>query len=243
MAAMVGARSAAMAFNRLVDLPFDRANPRTAARALPAGRIGTSFVIVFVLVSSALFVLAAAMLNRLALALAAPALAVIFGYSWTKRFTWWSHAVLGLALACAPVGAWVAVRGEIGLPALGLALAVVLWVAGLDIIYACQDVEFDRGARLRSIPESFGVARALWISGLLHLMMVGVLGTLFLVQGLGALSLGGLILVAVLLGYEHTLVRPSELERVDTAFFSVNGWISILLFAITSIDIIRHHPL
>jgi 4-hydroxybenzoate polyprenyltransferase len=240
--AMVGARSAAMAFNRLADLRFDRENPRTAGRALPRGEVSVPFVVGFVIASSAALVLAAAMLNRLALALSPVALAIVFFYSWTKRFTWSSHFFLGLGLACAPIGAWVAIRAEIGLPALALGLAVLLWTAGLDVIYACQDVDFDRRSMLHSIPERFGVRAALWISGILHAGMVFLLAWLFVDQGLGVLSLAGLAAVAVLLIYEHSLVRPSDLSRVNTAFFTVNGCISILLFVLTGIDILGIHP-
>jgi 4-hydroxybenzoate polyprenyltransferase len=242
LVAMVAARSAAMGFNRLVDLRYDRANPRTSARALPRGLIGAGFVAGFVAVSALVFVAAAAMLNPLAGVLSPVALAIVFFYSWTKRFTWGSHFFLGLGLACAPIGAWVAVRGEIGFPSLVLGLAVLLWTAGLDVIYACQDVEFDRGARLHSIPQRFGVPAALWISALLHLAMVLLLAWLFRREGLGPLSLLGVGAVAALLAYEHSLVRPSDLSRVNTAFFTVNGWISIVLFVVIGVDILRRTP-
>lgn len=237
--AMIGARSAAMAFNRLVDLPFDAKNPRTASRALPRKRLSREFVILFILASSAAFIGAAAMLNPLALKLSPVALAIIFLYSFMKRFTWSTHFFLGLALACAPVGAWVAIRGSIsGIPLL-LGLAVMLWVAGFDIIYACQDVGFDRNEKLFSIPKRFGIPRALWISGFLHACMIVLLGFLYRRMQLGALSLAGLGVVAILLAYEHSLVRPSDLSRVNAAFFTVNGWISVLLFVTTGIDILR----
>jgi len=237
--AMIGARSAAMAFNRLVDLPFDAKNPRTASRALPRKRLSREFVILFILASSAVFIGAAAMLNPLALKLSPVALAIIFLYSFMKRFTWSTHFFLGLALACAPVGAWVAIRGSIsGIPLL-LGLAVMLWVAGFDIIYACQDVGFDRNEKLFSIPKRFGIPRALWISGFLHACMIVLLGFLYRRMQLGALSLAGLGVVAILLAYEHSLVRPSDLSRVNAAFFTVNGWISVLLFVTTGIDILR----
>jgi 4-hydroxybenzoate polyprenyltransferase len=238
--AMVGARSAAMAFNRLVDLPFDTRNPRTAGRALPRGLLSTTYVAVFVIAAAAVFVFASAKLNLLALALSPVALGIIFLYSYTKRFTWGTHLFLGAALACAPIGAWIAVRGELSGPPLLLGLAVALWTAGFDIIYSCQDVDFDRGERLYSIPKRFGIAAALWISGLLHAAVIGLLALLFWDQGLGLLSLAGLGIVSALLAYEHSLVRPSDLSRVNTAFFAVNGWISMLLFAVTSIDLILH---
>lgn len=227
-----------MAFNRLVDLPFDAQNPRTSGRALPKGLVSKTFVVVFVVISAVVFVTAASMLNRLALLLSPVALAIIFFYSFTKRFTWGTHLFLGLSLACAPIGAWVAIRGEISLVPLILGLAVMLWVAGLDIIYACQDVDFDRQHLLHSIPKRFGIRRALWISAWLHLCTVGVLAFLFWKAGLGKISLVGLGLVAGLLGYEHSLVKPTDLSRVNTAFFTVNGWISILLFVTTSADIL-----
>ena len=240
LVAMVAARSAAMAFNRLVDLPFDARNPRTAGRALPRKQLSGSFVAGFILASAAALVFAAAMLNRLALLLSPVALAIVFLYSYMKRFTWGTHFFLGLSLACAPVGAWVAIRGTIaGVPLL-LGLAVLLWVAGFDIIYACQDVEFDRGEPLHSIPKRFGVARALWISAALHAGMVILLAGLFRHLELGILSLAGLAAVTVLLAYEHSLVRPADLSRVDAAFFSINGWISILLCTTTGIDIFWH---
>jgi len=236
--AMVGARSAAMAFNRLVDLPFDARNPRTANRALPQKQLSKGFVVVFILASSAVFVFAAAMLNSLALSLSPVALAIIIFYSYMKRFTWTTHFFLGLSLACAPVGAWVAIRGNISQVPLLLGLAVILWVAGFDIIYSCQDVAFDQGERLHSIPKRFGIARALWISGFLHACMVILLALLFLRMGLGVLSLAGLGLATVLLAYEHSLVRPSDLSRVNAAFFTINGWISVLLFVTTGMDIL-----
>jgi 4-hydroxybenzoate polyprenyltransferase len=236
--AMVGARSAAMAFNRLVDLPFDARNPRTANRALPRKLLSRSFVVAFVMVSSLALVFAAFMLNRLAFMLSPAALAIVFLYSYTKRFTWLTHVFLGISLACAPVGAWIAVRGDIRSTPLLLGLAVILWVAGFDIIYSCQDLEFDRREPLHSIPKRFGLAGALWISALLHLVMVVVLGLLFWREGLGAISLAGLGLVAVLLAYEHSLVRPSDLSRVNAAFFTVNGWISVLLFVATGLDLL-----
>ncbi len=236
--AMAGARSAAMAFNRLVDLPFDARNPRTANRALPRRQLSKGFVVVFIMVSSVLFVFAASRLNRLALELSPVALAIIFFYSYTKRFTWWTHFFLCLSLACAPLGAWIALRGDLTLTPLILGFAVMLWVAGFDIIYACQDLEFDQREQLFSIPKRFGIAAALWISGILHLAMVAILAWLFLREGLGGLSLLGLAAVALLLTYEHSLVRPKDLSRVNTAFFTVNGWISVLMFAATLADLL-----
>ncbi len=236
--AMVSARSAAMSFNRVVDRSYDARNPRTANRALPLGLLRESFVIGFILVASGLLIFAAYMLNPLAFKLSPIALAIVFFYSYTKRFTWCTHLFLGLSLACAPIGAWIAIRGDIAAVPLILGGAVILWVAGLDVIYSCQDVEFDRDQPLHSIPKRFGITGALWISGLFHLIMVGVLAFLFWYEGLGAISFVGLVLVAVLLAYEHSLVRPSDLSRVNTAFFTINGWISVLLLVTTGIDIL-----
>lgn len=236
--AMVGARSAAMAFNRLVDLPFDARNPRTLNRALPRKLVSRNFVVAFIFASSALLVFAASRLNRLSLELSPVALGIVFVYSYAKRFTWLTHVFLGISLACAPVGAWIALRGSISLSPLILGLAVVFWVAGFDVIYSCQDVEFDHRELLYSIPKRFGVTAALWISAALHLAMLGILGFLFWREGLGFISLSGLAVVGLLLAYEHSLVRPTDLSRANTAFFAINGWISILLFATTIIDLL-----
>ncbi len=168
------------------------------------------------------------------------ALGIVFFYSYTKRFTWLTHLFLGISLACAPIGAWIALRGSISLSPLILGLAVVLWVSGFDVIYSCQDVEFDKGASLYSIPKRFGVGAALWISAALHLVMVGILGFLFWREGLGGISFLGLAVVGLLLAYEHSLVRPADLSRANTAFFTINGWISILLFTTTVIDLLRN---
>jgi len=240
--AMVGARSAAMAFNRLADLPFDSRNPRTVNRALPRRLISKGFVIGFIIVSSAALVFAASRLNRLSLALSPLALAIVFFYSFTKRFTWLSHIFLGIALAAAPVGAWIALRGSIDAAPLILGLAVVLWVSGFDIIYSCQDLDFDRKESLFSIPGRFGTTAALRISVLFHLVMIGILAFLFWKENLGMISYIGLAVVGLLLAYEHSLVRPADLSRANTAFFTVNGWISILLFASTMIDLLWFLP-
>jgi 4-hydroxybenzoate polyprenyltransferase len=238
--AMVGARSAAMAFNRLVDLPFDAKNPRTVNRALPQRLLTGSFVVAFIVASSAVLIFAASRLNPLSLALSPAALGIIFFYSYTKRFTWLTHIFLGISLACAPIGAWIAIRGSISWSPIILGVAVALWVAGFDVIYSCQDVEFDKGESLYSIPKRFGIAAALWISAALHLVMVGILAFLFWREGLGAISLSGLGIVALLLSYEHSLVRPTDLSRANTAFFTMNGWISVLLFLTTAIDLLRN---
>ena len=234
--AMVGARSAAMAFNRLVDLPFDAKNPRTANRALPRGLVTKGFVVGFIIVSSAALVFAASRLNTLSLALSPVALTIVFFYSFTKRFTWLSHVFLGLALASAPIGVWIALRGTIEASPLVLGLAVLLWVSGFDIIYSCQDVDFDGKEPLYSIPKRFGTAAALRISILFHLIMIGILAFLFWKEGLGTISYIGLSVVGLLFVYEHSLVRPGDLSRANAAFFTVNGWISVLLFMTTMMD-------
>lgn len=238
--AMIGARSAAMAFNRLVDLPFDARNPRTANRALPRKQISKGFVIAFIVISSAVLAFAASRLNRLSLELSPVALAIIFFYSYTKRFTWLAHIFLGVSLACAPIGAWIAIKGDLTLSPLILGCVVALWVAGFDIIYSCQDVEFDQKEALYSIPKRFGVAGALWISAILHLIMLGILGFLFWREGLGSISYVGWGIVSLLLAYEHSLVRPKDLSRANAAFFTINGWISVLLFLTTIIDLLRN---
>ena len=242
MLAMVGARSAAMAFNRLVDLPFDSRNPRTANRALPQRLVTKGFVIGFIIMSSAALVFAASNLNKLSLVLSPLALAIIFFYSFTKRFTWLSHIFLGIALAAAPIGAWIAVRGTIEASPLILGLAVVLWVAGFDIIYSCQDVDFDRKESLYSIPERFGTTVALRISGFFHVLMIVILAFLFWKENLGMISYIGLAVAGLLIAYEHRLVRPGDLSRINTAFFTINGWISIFLFVSTIIGLLLSEP-
>ena len=231
--AMVSARSAAMGFNRLVDHGIDARNPRTASRELPRGVLSRREAWAFFWVSVAAFVLAAAQLNTLCLALSPAALAIVLGYSYTKRFTAASQLVLGLSLAVAPVGAWLAIRGRFEAVPLVLALAVVLWVAGFDTIYACQDVDFDRREGLRSIPASLGVRRALCIARALHVLAVLVLLGLYGLAPLHALYLAGVAAVAALLAYEHTLVRADDLSRVMEAF-NLNGWVSLGYFAFTA---------
>lgn len=233
LVAMVGARSAAMGFNRLADHELDARNPRTAGRELPAGRLSRREVWAFVAVSAAALVLAAAMLNPLCLALSPVALAIVFGYSYTKRFTAFSHGFLGLALAIAPVGAWLAVRGAFAWPPVVLGLAVLLWVAGFDTIYACQDAAHDRAVGLRSLPARWGIRTALVAARLLHAGAVALLAALFALVPLHPLYLAGVAAVAGLLAYEHSLVRHDDLSRVDAAFFTVNGWISVGYFAFT----------
>jgi len=233
LVAMVGARSAAMGFNRLADHAIDARNPRTAGRELPAGRLSRGEVWAFVLISAAALLVAAWRLSPLCLALAPLALLVVFGYSYTKRFTPLSHLFLGLGLALAPVGAWLAIRGSIALPPLVLGLAVLAWVAGFDTIYACQDVDFDRRHGLHSLPARLGVRRALAVARLLHALAVGLLAALYWAAPLHAGYIAGVALVALLLVYEHSLVRHDDLSRVDAAFFTVNGWISLGYLGIT----------
>lgn len=233
LVAMVGARSAAMGFNRLADQALDARNPRTAGRELPQGRLSRAEVWLLVAASSAALVVAAAMLNRLCLALSPVALAIIFGYSYTKRFTMLSHFVLGLALAVAPVGAWLAIRGGFAPAPLVLAVAVVAWVAGFDTIYSCQDVEFDRREGLYSLPARLSVRRALIVARSLHLIAVTALLSLYWLVPLHPVYLAGAGGVAALLAYEHSLVKHDDLSRVDAAFFTVNGWVSIGYFVAT----------
>ena len=234
---MLGARSAAMAFNRIVDARFDKENPRTQDRALPSGKINVGNYAVFLVASSALFVFAAWMLNSLAFYLSPVALAIVFFYSLTKRFTAFSHFWLGLALSIAPVGAWVAIREEISFTSLLLGAAVICWLIGFDILYACMDIEADRANRLHSIPERFGIETALKMAFASHAVMVVFL--LVLLEPtvlLGWLYLAGVVLVAGLLAYEHSLIKKDDLSKVNMAFFNVNGIISIGLMAFVIVD-------
>jgi 4-hydroxybenzoate polyprenyltransferase len=238
--AMVGARSAAMTFNRIADLKMDALNPRTKARALPAGRLSVGFAIAFTIVSCTLLVLAAYELNPLAFKLSPVAIAILLAYSFTKRFTLLSHLILGLCLGISPAAAWIALRGDLSVSVLLLGAAVMFWVAGFDVIYACQDVEFDHSLGLHSVPRRYGIRAALWISALLH---VGTLALLIAVAGmenLGWIATAGLAVVAVLLAYEHLLVKPSDLSRVNAAFFTVNGFISVLFFLTWAADLLTH---
>ena len=240
--AMVGARSAAMAFNRIADRQYDARNPRTAMRALPAGLLSLGFVWGFTILSAVIFFIAAAMLNRLTLILAPVALASVLLYSLTKRWTQFSHIVLGWCLSIAPTGAWVAVRGQIDSPVpLLLSLVVLLWTAGFDVLYACQDFEFDRSEGLHSIPARFGIARALWISRGLHAGAFIALVTLYLVSGLGPLALIGVILTAGLLLYQHRLVRADDLGRLNAAFFTTNAFVSVILLATFGSAVFLHN--
>ncbi len=236
--AMVAARSAAMAFNRWADAAIDAANPRTSTRALPAGHLSPVFVVTFVVVSSAIFVFAAGQLNRLSLLLSPVALAVLLLYSYTKRVTRWSHLVLGFALGIAPSAAWIAVRGSLDPRILLLTAAVTFWVGGFDVLYACQDFEFDRQAGLHSIPRYVGIPAALWIARGFHLIMVGLLVALLIVFGMGKLAVCGVLVVILLLLYEHSLVRPNDLSKLNAAFFTMNGVISVLFFVFVAGDLL-----
>ena len=236
--AMVAARSAAMGFNRLVDEALDARNPRTAGRELPRGALSRAAVWCFVAVSSTTFVAVAALLNPLCLVLSPLALGIVFGYSYTKRFTSLSHLVLGLGLAMAPVGAWLAIRGEFAAEPLVVGMAVLCWVAGFDVIYACQDVDFDRREGLHSLPARLGLGRALVVARLLHVLAVGLLVSLYAVTSLHPLYLLGVAGVAMLLSYEHRLVRAHDLSRVDLAFFALNGWISVGYLVVTLVALL-----
>jgi 4-hydroxybenzoate polyprenyltransferase len=238
--AMVAARSAAMAFNRLADASIDAANPRTRARALPSGELTPNFVRNFVGLSSAIFVVAAWELNRLAFFLSPVALAVLLLYSYTKRWTRWSHLVLGFALGMAPAAAWIAVRGSLDYRILLLTAAVTFWVAGFDVLYACQDRAFDQQAGLHSIPRYWGISRSLWIARTLHLLMLLLLAALVQVFGLGTLSAIGVASVLVLLAYEHSLVSKDDLSKLNAAFFTMNGVIALVFFVFLALDLILH---
>lgn len=227
--AMVGARSAAMAFNRLVDRHFDAANPRTEKRALPAGDVGVPFVRAFTIVSIAVFVGAAAMLNWLTLALSPVAVVSVLGYSFTKRFTSLAHIALGWALSIAPAGAWIAVRGDLTAEPLLLSASVMLWTSGFDVLYACQDVDFDRSAGLYSIPGRAGIAKALWIARGLHVAMFAALVGFWSMSGSGAVGLSGVVVTGLLLVYQHAIVRADDLSRLNAAFFTTNAFVSIIL--------------
>jgi 4-hydroxybenzoate polyprenyltransferase len=235
--AMVGARSTAMAFNRLVDHRIDAANPRTAMRELPSGALQRGPVIAFVLASAALLVFAAWRLNPLCFALSPVALLVVWFYSLTKRFTPAAHLFLGLALGIAPVGAWLAVQGSIALFPILIGIGVMCWVAGFDILYSCQDLEFDRQSGLHSVPAACGPSAARWISRGLHVITLLAWGVAFRVAGFGFVATGGVIAVAALLGYEHWLVRSGDLHQIDKAFFELNSYVGIVLLATVLADL------
>ena len=237
IAALVTARSAAMSFNRLVDTHYDVNNPRTTYRVALQKKIGRTNMWMFTILCIAFFILCAWLLNRLAFSMSPLAILIIFGYSYTKRFTHLSHFVLGLALALSPIGAWVGIQGTLAVTPFLLAFSVVLWTAGFDIIYACQDVEHDVKSGLHSIPRRLDIKGALILSGILHLFMVGILLILPRYTGLGIIYSLGVYIVAALLLYEHSLVKPKDLSRVNTAFFTMNGIISMGLMGVTLLDI------
>ena len=239
--AMVSARSAAMAFNRLADASIDAINPRTRTRALPAGTVTPGFVRGFVLLSSAIFIFSAWQLNRLAFFLSPVALAIILVYSYTKRWTRWSHLVLGFALGIAPAAAWIAVRGSLDLRILLLTASVTFWVAGFDVLYACQDCTFDREIGLHSIPRHWGVAHSLWIARALHAITVLLMLALVLAFGLGRFAAAGVVAVMALLTYEHSLVSKDDLTKLNAAFFTMNGVIAVVFFIFVALDVLLLH--
>jgi 4-hydroxybenzoate polyprenyltransferase len=238
--AMISARSAAMAFNRLADSTIDAANPRTRTRALPAGQLSSAFVATFVIVSCAIFILASSQLNRLTLVLSPIALAVLLLYSYTKRFTRFSHLVLGFALGIAPAAAWIAVRGSLDPRILLLTGAVTFWVAGFDVLYACQDFDFDRDHGLHSIPRHLGIPASLWIARIFHLIMLILLIALLPAFALGKLAIAGVAAVFILLLYEHSLVSSNDLSRLNAAFFTMNGVISVVFALFIGADLLLH---
>ncbi|MDE1162804.1 MAG: putative 4-hydroxybenzoate polyprenyltransferase [Acidobacteriaceae bacterium] len=234
---MVMARSAAMGFNRWADADIDALNPRTKIRAIPAGQLSRSFVLAFTIVAAALFVLGAAMLNHLTLLLSPVALLVVLAYSYMKRITRWSHLVLGLALGIAPAAAWIAVRGSLDPRIILLTGIVLLWVGGFDVLYACQDYEHDVKVGLNSVPAAFGLRGAFWIARVMHLGMAVLLFLLWHSFGLGPIALVGDALVIVLLAYEHAIISPNDLRRMNAAFFTLNGIISVVFFLGVAIDV------
>ena len=237
---MITARSAAMAFNRWADADLDAVNPRTAARAIPAGVLTRGFVAVFTVFMAALFILAAAQLNRRTLWLSPVALAIVLLYSYTKRFTRWSHLFLGLALGSAPAAAWIAIRGTLDPRILVLTAAVLFWVAGFDILYACQDAAHDRANGLNSVPATIGISGAFWVARSMHAVMLVLLILLVHLFALGPVALVGIAAVAALLLYEHLIVSPTDLHRLNAAFFTMNGVISVVFFLFVAADILIH---
>lgn len=236
--AMVGARTAAMGLNRVIDAEIDAENPRTRGRAIPAGLIGKGTVLVFIVLSVTLMLYAAHRLNPLCFKLAPVALCFLVLYSYCKRFTAWAHVVLGLCLGAAPIGAWVAIRGTVELPAVLLGLAVLFWVAGFDVLYALQDLEFDRQRGLHSIPVRLGVFGSLWTARLFSCVMVALLMLVYRLLPVGGFFLSGITAAALLLLYEHWLLRKGDLARLDMAFFTMNGYISVIIFVATLVDVL-----
>lgn len=235
--AMVGARTGAMSFNRLVDMHIDAKNPRTKDRPLPKGLISKEAVIFYIIISFLLLIFSAYMLNKLCFYLSPIAIIILTGYSLTKRFTHYSHIVLGLALAGAPLGAWIAIKGEVDVLPIILSLAVLFWVAGFDILYALQDYEFDRKEGLHSIPVKFGIKKSILISRVFHILMVFLLIFIYYLASLSVIYLVGLAIISALLVYEHSLVKENDLSKLDIAFFNMNGYISVLFFIFTTIDV------
>ena len=238
--AMVAARSSAMAFNRLADARIDGENPRTRMRAIPAGILSAAFVRGFVLIAAAVFVFSAWELNRLAFLLSPVALAVLLLYSYTKRWTRWSHVVLGFALGMAPAAAWIAVRGSLDTRILLLTAAVTFWVGGFDVLYSCQDLDFDRDAGLHSVPRYFGIGNSLWVARLFHIAMLLLLGALVWVFALGKIAALGVLAVLLLLAYEHSLVSEGDLSKLNAAFFTMNGVIAVVFFLFIAADVLWH---
>lgn len=234
--AMAGARSGAMGFNRIIDREIDARNPRTTNRELPAGKIDLKSAVFFTLLSFLLFIAAAYMLNPLCLKLSPLAIVIVIIYSYTKRFTWASHFVLGLALSVAPVGAWIAIKGTFNIEILPLSLAVVFWLAGFDTLYALQDIEFDKAAGLYSIPQRFGIKKALYLARLFHFITVLLLVFTGLILNRGFYYLVGMAIVAALFIYEHSIVTPRDQSRLNIAFFNMNGYISVTVFVFTLLD-------
>lgn len=239
--AMVGARTSAMAMNRLIDAEIDARNPRTAVRAIPAGLISKGLTFSFILISTALMFYAAYMLNPLCVKMAPIALFFLVLYSYCKRFTSLAHVVLGICLAAAPVGAWMAIRGSIDVPALLLGGVVLFWVAGFDILYALQDLDFDRSAGLHSIPVLLGVSGSLWAARLFHVVMVTLLVVLCVVMHLGIIFQCGIVVATAMLLYEHWLLKDGDLTKLDAAFFNMNGYISVAVVLFTAADILVRH--
>jgi 4-hydroxybenzoate polyprenyltransferase len=238
VAAMVGARSAAMAFNRIADAQYDKLNPRTSGRALPRGTLGVQFAVIFTIAMSGLFIFSAWELNSLCFYLSFPTLVILLSYSYTKRFTSLSHVVLGFSVGCAPLAAWLAIRGQFAWPPVLLSASVMFWVAGFDLIYALQDVEFDRTAKLFSLPSRWGIGPALRISTVFHSATVILLAATAFLSGLGWIAFAGIAIVAGILYWEHRLVTPQDLSRINVAFFNLNGYISILLLLTFAGDIL-----
>ena len=234
--AMVGARSAAMGLNRLIDARIDADNPRTAERHIPSGQVSILEAWVFILMSTGIFLLAAWMLNPLCFKLAPVALALFVLYAYCKRFTHYAHVVLGLCLAAAPIGAWIALRGDIGWPVISLGLAVLFWVAGFDIFYALQDYDYDVKAGLHSVPSRLGIEKSFVLVRIFHGLMLFFLLLVMPGSGLGWIYFAGVVVVAGLLLYEHSLVKPNDLSRLDAAFFNMNGYISVTIFVFTLVD-------